>query len=190
VSSASRAGLRLEPKRRGEQLAASELGRFLRAMPVMAFIGSWLFAHAGYLDADGEVGLRTYLSRLASSWPQDGGDRYRRLRDSRSIVAYHGWWRSGPQRSLMKSRLAALGLDGLVFGHDPSAFEAPATIAVADGWLTKLDTGLKAGHSGGMLLRCEVDRLVHGTSLAMIEQGKPTCRALTPDGALHELPVR
>jgi len=190
VSSASRAGLRLERKRRGEQLAAGEFGRFLRAMPVMAFIGSWLFAHAGYLDADGEVGLRAYLSDLASSWSQEDGVRYRRLRDARSVVSYHGWWRSGLERSLMKSRLAALGLDGLVFGHDPGALDAPATIAVADGWITKLDTGLKAGRSGGMLLRCELDRLVHGTSLAMSEQGKPTCRALTPDGAFHELPVR
>jgi hypothetical protein len=191
VSSASRAGLRLTRKGAGEQLAVGEFGRFLRAMPAMAFVGSWLFAHAGYLDADGEAGLRAYFSRLASSWAQEDGDRYRRLRDSRSVVSYHGWWRSGPQRSLLKSHLAALGLDGLVFGHDPGAFGAPATIAMgAEGWLTKLDTGLKTGRSGGMFLRCEVGRLVRGTSLAMSEQGKPTCRALTPDGAVHELPVR
>jgi len=189
VSSASRAGLRLRRKRPGEQLAAGEFGRFLREMPVMAFVGSWLFAHAGYLDADGEAGLRAWFSRLASSWSQEG-DRYRRLRGPRSVVSYHGWWKTPVQRSLMKSRLASLGLDGLVFGHNPGAFGAPGTLAVAEGWATKLDTGMKGGHSGGMLLRCEVASLIRGTSLAMSENGRPTCRALAPDGAIHELAVR
>jgi hypothetical protein len=40
-----------------------------------------------------------------------------------------------------------------------------------------------------MMLRCEVAQVVRGPKLAMIENGKPICRALTPDGSLRELPV-
>jgi hypothetical protein len=192
VSSAERAGVQLSRKRRGEQLAQSEFGHFLRGVPVAAFIGSWLFAHAGYLDAeDDDAALRDYFARLAASWQRTDGEAYRLLRDSRSIVSYHRWWDGSRRRSRMKAHLARLGLDGLVFGHDPGAFGARRTIAMeAGGWLIKLDSGLKTGHSRGLLLRCEVQRLSRGAGLAMHENGKPTCRAMTPDGALHDLPVK
>jgi hypothetical protein len=191
LSSAEAAGLRLGHKRRGERLAAGEFGDFLRTMPVAAFVGSWLFAHAGYVDAEDRDGLRAYFARLASSWSGGDGDRYGPLRAARSIVSYHRWWESKRLRSRMRDHLGALGLSGLVFGHDQNAFGAPGTIAMeAGGWLTKLDTGLKARRSAGMLLRCDVGRVVHGTSLSMSDGGKPTCGALTPDGAVHELPVR
>ena len=191
LSSADRAGFNLGRKHRGERLAETEFGDSLREMPVAAFIGTWLFAHAGYVDAEDEAGARAYFSRIASSWQSDGADRYAPLRDPRSIVSYHRWWESRRRRSAMKANLAALGLDGLVFGHDPGAFGAPGIIAMeAGGWLTKLDTGLKTGHSRGMLLRCDVGRIVRGTDLSMSDQGRPTCGGLTGDGALHELPVR
>jgi hypothetical protein len=91
----------------------------------------------------------------------------------------------------MRKRLETLGLNGLVFGHDPDAFGAPKTIAMnADGWLTKLDTGLKTAASRGMLLRCEVARLARQGELVMATDGKPTCGALTPDGTVHDIPVR
>jgi len=59
----------------------------------------------------------------------------------------------------------------------------------AGGWLTKLDTGMKTGASHGMMLRCDVSRLVRGEQLAMSENGRPICRALMPDGELRELAV-
>jgi Calcineurin-like phosphoesterase len=191
LSSAERVGLRLGRKHGGERLAGSKFGGVLRGMPVAAFIGSWLFAHAGYVDAEDEVAVRAYFSRIASSWQGDDAARYRPLQDPRSIVSYHRWWESRRRRSAMKANLAALGLDGLVFGHDPGALGALGTVAMeAGGWLTKLDTGMKTGRSGGMLLRCDVGRMVRGTGLSMSDHGRPTCGGLTPDGALQELPVR
>src|SRR5262249_46417157 len=163
----------------------------LRSMPVAAFIGSWLFAHAGYVDADGEAAVRAYFARIAASWPGDDDARYRPLRDPRSIVSFHDWWKRRRQREAMKANLAALGMGGLVFGHDPDALGARGALAMeADGWLIKLDTGMKTGRSGGMLLRCDVGRPVRGAGLSMTTQGRPTCGGLTADGALHELPVR
>ena len=173
------------PFRRGED----EFSHFMRTMPVAAFVGSWLFAHAGYIDARDDVDdLREYFSQAGDSWSKG---KYDFLLESHSILEYHGWWKSQRRRSKMKDRLETLGLNGLVFGHDPDGLGAPrGTLAMdADGWLTKLDTGLKEGYSAGMFLRCEIARLARGTKLAMSENGKPICRAMTPDGSLREIPV-
>ena len=87
---------------------------------------------------------------------------------------------------LFRSRV--LGLNGLVIGHDPDALGLHRTIGIdRDGWLMKLDTGMKILESHGMLLECEVAALVRGTELRMLDGGGPTCRALTPDGSLRPL---
>ena len=172
-----------------EELADSEFGRFLRGLPVAAFIGSWLFAHSGYIDAqDDRSAVQAYFAGLASSWSHAGSERYQSLLDPRSIVSYHDWWKGRGRRSRMKARLAELGLDGLVFGHDPDALGFRGKIAMdPDGWLIKLDTGLKAGRSRGMLLRCDLAGLARGTRLAMTTDGRANCRALRPDGTLEDL---
>ncbi len=172
------------PFRRGED----EFSRFIRTMPVAAFVGSWLFAHAGYIDARDHVDdLREYFAQAGDSWARG---EYGFLLKPDSILVYHGWWKSHRRRSKMKDRLETLGLNGLVFGHDPDGLGAPRAIAMdADGWFIKLDTGLKEGASAGMFLRCEIARLVRGTKLVMSENGKPICRALAPDGSLRDIPV-
>jgi len=182
LSSAERAGMRgLSHKHGGERLAQSSFGEALQQMPVAAIIGSWMFAHAGYLDVDDDdAALRDYFVRIASSWPGGDQERYGPLKDSQSIVEFHGWWKRSKRLSRMKAHLARLGLEGLVFGHDPDAFGAQGIIAQRGGWLIKLDTGLKTGRSKGMLLRCEVAQGI-GTS---------GCRGMTPDGALRDLPAR
>jgi hypothetical protein len=170
------------------RIREDEFSRFIRMMPVAAVVGSWLFAHAGYIDAkdDADV-LRAYFVRAGDSWSTG---KYDFLLQRHSILEYHNWWKSERRRAKLKERLATLGLNGLVFGHDPDALGAPGTLAMnAGGWLTKLDTGMKTGASHGMMLRCEVSRLVRGEQLAMSENGKPICRALMPDGELRELPV-
>jgi hypothetical protein len=160
-----------------------DYSQFIQAMPVAAFVGSWLFAHAGYFDAD----ARDYFARTGESWVR--GD-YGFLLQPHSILGYHGWWKSERRRAKLKKRLALLGLNGLVFGHDPEALGAKATIAMdADGWFTKLDTGLKEHASRGMMLRCELNQMLRRGVLMMSDAGKPACRALTPDGSLREIPV-
>jgi len=181
VSSAESAGIKLSRKHRGERLAQSEFGEYLRQMPVAAIVGSWMFAHAGYLDADDDDrALSDYFVRIAASWPGSDQERYKPLKDGQSILEFHGWWKRSKRMSRMKEHLARLGLEGLVFGHDPDAFGAQGMIAQRGGWLIKLDTGLKTSRSRGMFLRCEVAQGI-GTS---------TCRSMSADGALHELPAK
>ena len=191
LSSARRASaeLALPSRLTPEQLADSEFGTFLRSMPIAAFIGSWLFAHSGYLDAqDDPSALQAYFAALATIWSRGGSERYRALVDPRSITSCHDWWKHRARRAGMRARLAKLGLNGLVFGHDPDALGARKVIAMnPDGWLIKLDTGLKTLESSGMLLKCDVGLLLRGAELAMSFEGKPSCQAMTPQGTLRDL---
>jgi Calcineurin-like phosphoesterase len=173
-----------------EQLSESEFGRFLRGLPVAAFVGSWLFAHAGYIDAKVDrADVLAYFEGLASTWSHEGAERYRVVLDPTSIVNCHDWWRHRGPRSRMRARLAEIGLDGLLFGHDPDALGLHEKIGMdPDGWMIKLDSGMKGTSSRGMLLRCDVARIVQGTRLAMTTDGRPNCQALMPDGKLMDLP--
>ena len=155
----------------------------IRYIPGFAYSRAW-----HYIDAqDDPDALRDYFVRAGEGW---SAGKYDFFLQRHSILEYHNWWKSERRRSKLKERLATLGLNGLVFGHDPDGLGAPRTLAMdAGGWLIKLDTGLKEGASHGMMLRCEVSRIVRGTQLAMSENGKPICRALMPDGEVRELPV-
>jgi hypothetical protein len=170
---------------------ATPFGQFLRGLPVAAFVGTWLFAHAGYIDAgDGEAAVRGWLAQLGGTLAARDRDAFAALLDPHSIVEHHGWWRSEARRADVRRRLHDLGLNGLVFGHDPDALGAAWTMAMnRDGWLIKLDAGLRRG-SPGMLLRCDIRDIVSSNELAMSRDGRPTCRIEMPDGGARALPVR
>jgi len=186
LRSAKRAGLGRKKGLTGEQLARGPIGDYLRKLPVAAFVGTWLFAHAGYIDAQDEVpAMQAYFAALSAAVTKPD---YPVLLDRHSIVEYHNWWADKRKRKRMRARLRVLGLNGLVIGHDPDALGLHRTIGIdRDGWLMKLDTGMKILESHGMLLECEVAALVRGTELRMLDGGGPTCRALTPDGSLRPL---
>jgi hypothetical protein len=186
------AELGLPPRFGPKRLEATPFWDFLRGLPVAAVVGSWLFAHAGYVDAeDGEAGLRAWIARLDVTLAPRDRDAFAALLHPRSIVSYHDWWRSRRRRAETRRRLATLGLDGLVFGHDPDALGARGVVAMdRGGWLVKLDSGLKTGASTGMLLRCDVREILAFDALVLLRDGSPTCRVQTPDGALRPLAVR
>jgi hypothetical protein len=194
TASAARRGaeLGLPARFTPHDLARTTFGQFLRGLPVAAFVGSWLFAHAGYVDAgEGEAELRAWLAWLDATMARRDRDAFAALLDPRSILEYHGWWRSGARLAAMRRRLRALGLDGLVIGHDPDALGATRTMAMnRDGWLIKLDAGLKSGATRGMLLRCEVRAIARDDGLAMARDGRPTCGVEAPDGSVRPLAVR
>ena len=67
LASARRPATKLDPARRmtGEELAEAPFGKFLRSLPVAAVIGTWLFAHSGYINGDGSAAeTRAYFARL------------------------------------------------------------------------------------------------------------------------------
>jgi hypothetical protein len=165
----------------------NELSVYFRTLPIAAFVGSWFFAHSGYLDAgETEAELSAWFQELERQWASTDP----RLLGSNSILCDHTWWKHPRERAKMVAHLRELGLNGVVFGHDPHALSAPRTIAIdAGGRLIKLDTGLKTLESRGMMLRCRIEGIARPTKLSMMSHGEPTCRALWPDGSLHPLPV-
>ncbi|HWC75019.1 MAG TPA: metallophosphoesterase [Gemmatimonadales bacterium] len=172
----------------GEELCETRFGKYLRRLPIAAVIGTWLVAHSGYIRADDAADARAYFDRLDAAIAK--GD-YGPLLERSSILESHNWWASRGKRKHVRKVLRQLGLNGLVFGHDPDALRADGMLAVdADGWMTKLDTGLKLRHSRGMLLRCDVAAIARGAELVMMDGASSTCRALAPDGSLSPLPVK
>jgi hypothetical protein len=186
LRSAWRAGLGPKKGLTGDQLAQSGIGDYLRKLPVAAFVGTWLFAHAGYIDVkDGVPAMQAYFAALSAAVVRPD---YPALEQRKSILEYHNWWADKHKRKRMRRRLRTLGMNGLLFGHDPDALGVYGAMAIdRDGWLMKLDTGMKTGRSKGMLLKCEVAALVRGSELVMEEGGSPICRVLEPDGSLRAL---
>ncbi|GEJ56581.1 metallophosphoesterase [Anaeromyxobacter diazotrophicus] len=186
-----RAELGLPQRFAPRALQATPFGEYLRALPIAAFVGSWLFAHAGYIDDDDGPGARAALAHLDETIHRRDRDAFAELLDPRSILEYHGWWRSKRRLARMRRQLRELGLNGVVFGHDPDALGAAGAIAMnRDAWLIKLDTGLKLRATRGMLLRCDVRDILSEDGLAMARGGAPACRAETPDGATRALELR
>ena len=190
MRSASRraARLALQAAPTAKQLSRSAFGDYLRSLPIAAFVGTWLFVHGGYLDGGtGRETLRAYLVRLAGSLEHRDGAGYRLLRVDGAITGDHRWWAKPGLVSGMKSRLDLLGLDGLVIGHDPDALGAAATIAMSrNGWLMKLDTGLKRG-SRGMLLRCQLAEVF---APAASPSAMSRCEIVGEDGSRLPMVVR
>jgi len=157
--------------------------RLLREAPVMAFVGPWLFAHAGYIDAGrGEASLKGWFDDVARRWQSGGLEQYAQFLTGHSILDDHEWWKSRRKRKAMREHLRILGMVAVVFGHDPSALGARKSIAIdANGVFLKLDTGMKDYGSAGMLLRCDVPEA--------LRQGLTACRASLPDGGARDLVV-
>lgn len=163
-----------------KELRQSAFGEYLRALPIAAFVGTWLFAHGGYLGGGSDcAALQASLGRLAARVEPRDRAAFRALLDEGAIAGHRRWWAERDVLSSVKRRLDLLGLDGLVIGHDPDALGAAGTIAMSrSGWLMKLDTGLKRG-SRGMLLRCEV-----------AQSAMSRCGISGEDGAQRPIPVR
>jgi hypothetical protein len=173
------------------QLYDGQFGAYLRELPVAAFVGSWLFAHAGNIRAKpAEEPLRRYFLELAAVLATRDRRAYLQLLESRSLISGHRWWADERRLAQMKRRLDVLGLNGLIIGHDPDALGARGTIAMnRGGWLIKLDTGMKSSRSRGKLLRCAVSDIVHAGGFSMARDSRPGCQAVASDGSIEELRV-
>jgi hypothetical protein len=172
-----------EEARRLAGTPSRHVERLLDDAVAAAFVGPWLFAHSGFIDArPDEASLQEWLDGTARAWAGGGRHRYAHFLTGRSILDCHEWWKSRRNRKAMRAILALLGLEAVVFGHDPAALGAPKTIAIdGEGFLVKLDTGLKRNLSSGMLLRCEVAEALRDRLSA--------CRAQLPDGTVAPLAI-
>jgi hypothetical protein len=133
-------------------------GKFLRNMPVAAKVGTWIFCHAGWVpDMPWQAFVDAAKDKLQHRKYEDAlitGDGS--ILELKEMPVGTRWWESLNSVIELKRRLKAMNLNGVVFGHQPSAFGVEGKVAAIDGGhIIKIDSGLppKSGsHPGQMLL--------------------------------------
>ena len=120
-------------------------GKFLRSQPLVAAVGKWLFFHAGLFPDMTWAKFQETASALMTNGSY--GDPL--LSDANSLLEARTWWPDPAQRSALEKRIMQEGFFGIVFGHQPEAFNMPGRIgAIDDGRLIKIDNGM-ASQAGG-----------------------------------------
>jgi len=180
------------------------LGVFIHNEPLAARVGLWLFCHSGfYPDANPTPdSTNTILSTspnpmswidfsakaqhvLASDQTQGDSKTYRDpfLTGLTSILEAKAWEKNNATLDPLLARISAIGLYGIVFGHQPTAFGiAGRSAAKADGHLIKIDNGMPpegGGYPGSLL--------VFTTPSQMTTPAYPQIKIILPDGSSHIL---
>ena len=143
----------LTPKKAADVASASDpegRGRWLADLPFGVRIKKWFFAHGGNTNGDSMAALS---KRLQAAVDKDGFGA-KDITGKDSILEAQNWYSAGDTG---KQYANALGVNHIVFGHDPGAFGEHGHVMVSkDGTLIKLDVemGLHDKHAvtGGLLL--------------------------------------
>lgn len=180
-------GLKQELSQKGiplEQLydPAYPRAQFLRSMPIAARVGTWMFAHSGFIEQN----TFDQMASLAQPLLEAGNYSDSFFIGSTSILEAKEWWvTDSATRSQLEARLNASSLTGLVFGHQPSALNVQAADAISsDNRLIKVDNGMapEAGANPGSVLVFEnpgeTANLFGATTLTTVHSGDPQHQAI------------
>lgn len=153
---------------------AEPRGAFLHQMPIAARVGRWLFCHAGLYP---DMPWASFASRAAQLLNADAyGDDF--VTGPNSILEAKNWWKQSAVRAQYEQRLAAMGVFGVVQGHQPKAYGIVGDVGAIDGGhLIKIDNGMapEAGAHAGHLL-------VFPHPAEMTQNSYPTVLEIGPDG--------
>lgn len=181
----------------------SRFGKALTTFLVGVVVSDWLFAHSGYISSDRYFEHAEFI-KLTGEAQQKGKAAYRAkdFKESRrnyklladedeilsKIISERDWTQEKDKRKKMKERMNYLGIRTLVVGHDPGGLNDKGRIAIDDGWLMKLDTGLNTemGYSEGRILKCPIPD--HGELESMKDDRSSNCRQVGPESQ-NELPI-
>jgi hypothetical protein len=125
-------------------------GAWLLARPFGARIGRWFFAHGGSTRGRTVAALDGALRAALAAHPTFDADE---IVGGDSILEARDWY---ADPAVTVANAAALGVDHIVFGHDPNALGARGAIAVAqDTRLLRIDCGMSptVNDSEGRVLR-------------------------------------
>ena len=143
----------VDPKELAHGRDAEGRGKWLLSLPFGVRIKKWFFAHSGNTAGDS---LPSLEKRLRHSIDNNGyGDKD--ITGNDSILEAQGWYGNQDKDSTGKKYADALGVNHIVFGHDPGAFGEHGNVrASKDGSLIKIDVmmGLdeSGANTGGLLL--------------------------------------
>lgn len=146
-------------------------GAWLERRPAAARVGAWFFSHAG--DSQG-VGLKDLRNALAQGYA-GGGFSHDVFIGGRSILESREWYGKNGKNAVKNAE--ALGVEHIVFGHDPSAIGRKGSIANIGGIVFRIDCGMtpSVDYSDGALLRVRHDG------------GREVAEELLVDGRTREL---
>jgi hypothetical protein len=126
---------------------ADPRGQWLRDLPFAVRVGRWFFAHAGNTSGRSIADLEAALRSAIDLHPDYDSPE---LVGGGSILESKDWY------GARVANARALGVDHIVFGHQPTAIGPAGEIALtADGLLLRIDCGMSpgVGYSDGRLLR-------------------------------------
>lgn len=120
-------------------------GQWLQSMPLAARVGSWFFCHAGNTS---ELSIKDLEKTLEHGIDKNGyGDKD--ITGGHSLLEAESWYDDPKSDKAGKKAANALGVEHIVFGHDPGAMGTHKVASSRNGILVRIDTamGLHDGHS-------------------------------------------
>jgi hypothetical protein len=181
----------------GELRNESQFGAILRSFKVGAVVGPWLFAHAGYLRANASMApLSKMVADVGAT--QAAGERAAKAKDflkseatyltiadedkaNSSLISERDWSQKLTLREDMREKLDILGIETLLFGHDPGALNDKGQIVISKESFVKLDAGMneEAGYSEGRMLKCPIPE--NGKLQLMLSERQSSCQQVAPN---------
>lgn len=163
------------------------IGNFLRAMPVAARAGKFLFCHAGWYPAEtswSEFVAKSKRLLLAGKYEDAFLTGPHSILEEKEETPEGSpkavkWYNDPASVQGLEARMAALNLYGVVFGHQPHAFGFQEKIGGVDHLhILKIDTGMDphGDDSAGEILR-----FPH--PLDLLKMAQPESERLLPNGS-------
>ncbi len=140
----------IEPADLAQGIDAMGRGNWLRRLPLAARVNNYFFAHGGNTDGASIPKLR---KTLTEAFTRGEGFADRAITGNDSILEAQGWYGDPDKDGAGRDDAAALGVDHIVFGHDPGAFHERGHIAASKNHvLIKIDCAMGLDGTPGQLL--------------------------------------
>ena len=139
----------------------NKYGAYMRSLPLAAKVGRWVFSHAGMVPNMPWNQFKAQAIQVLLAGNYD----HPLLSDENSILQAKEWWKKRKDRNDYQKELYKNGYSGVVFGHQPRAFDLdPGIYATTDDavndqghqvYFVRIDSGMppvSGGKDGQMLL--------------------------------------
>ncbi|HEY8073513.1 MAG TPA: metallophosphoesterase, partial [Labilithrix sp.] len=138
---------RIDPKSIASGADAAGRGRWLADLPFAVRVKKWFFSHAGNSQ---KLSMKDLEKKLEDSLDHNGWDD-KDITGNDSILEAQSWYGDPKDDGCAKKEADALGVDHIVFGHDPGALDDHGSIiASKNGILVKLDTAMGIHDGAGI----------------------------------------
>jgi hypothetical protein len=150
-------------------------GKWISSLPFGVRVKKWFFAHGGNTQ---QLSIKDLSKKLEDGVDGNGyGDKH--ITGSDSILEAENWYSSPDKDDCGKKEADALGVNHIVFGHDPKGLGVRGAIAASkNGILVKIDTAMGI-HDGSTPNKAY---LLHVTT-----KGKDTAEILDASGGSKSL---